>query len=285
MIKNSKMKDTFSSYKAALKQQYEENKSGVFANFLVQPTPARLRDLGILLFKENRSQNDKKVFQSFLGFEFEINSIQKIKKETNKFKPLATFLKNETELSDFNAADFLAILVDFQQRPYSKFLQQGVTEVKRFDNEPTVEEENLIKAQEYEYNPLPLKNSKRKAIFIFAGIIGLLTISYIVRKEFFPAKECMQWNNDHYEEVVCAGNKIGFYDINPIFDKNDDLLDFKKISVCDTTTFFKYNQPMVWYIKQNGKCEYFNAPGLHPISGKPLRPISKYIIAKYIKQH
>jgi hypothetical protein len=85
--------------------------------------------------------------------------------------------------------------------------------------------------------------------------------------------------------VVCAGNKIGFYDINPIFDKNDDLLDFKKISVCDTTTFFKYNQPMVWYIKQNGKCEYFNAPGLHPISGKPLRPISKYIIAKYIKQH
>ncbi len=279
------MKDTFSSYKAALKQQYEENKSGVFANFLVQPTPARLRDLGILLFKENRSQNDKKVFQSFLGFEFEINSIQKIKKETNKFKPLATFLKNETELSDFNAADFLAILVDFQQRPYSKFLQQGVTEVKRFDNEPTVEEENLIKAQEYEYNPLPLKNSKRKAIFIFAGIIGLLTISYIVRKEFFPAKECMQWNNDHYEEVVCAGNKIGFYDINPIFDKNDDLLDFKKISVCDTTKFFKYNQPMVWYIKQNGKCEYFNAPGLHPISGKPLRPISKYIIAKYIKQH
>jgi hypothetical protein len=285
MIKNSKMKDTFSSYKAALKQQYEENKSGVFANFLAQPTPARLRDLGILLFKENRSQNDKKVFQSFLGFEFEINGIQKIKNETNKFKPLATFLKNETELSDFNAADFLAILVDFQQRPYSKFLQQGVTEVKRFDNEPTVEEENLIKAQEYEYNPLPLKNSKRKAIFIFAGIIGLLTISYIVRKEFFPAKECMQWNNDHYEEVVCAGNKIGFYEINPIFEKNDDLLDFKKINVCDTTTFFKYNQPMVWYIKQNGKCEYFNAPGLHPISGKPLRPISKYIIAKYIKQH
>ena len=279
------MKDTFSSYKAALKQQYEENKSGVFANFLAQPTPARLRDLGILLFKENRSQNDKKVFQSFLGFEFEINGIQKIKNETNKFKPLATFLKNETELSDFNAADFLAILVDFQQRPYSKFLQQGVTEVKRFDNEPTVEEENLIKAQEYEYNPLPLKNSKRKAIFIFAGIIGLLTISYIVRKEFFPAKECMQWNNDHYEEVVCAGNKIGFYEINPIFEKNDDLLDFKKINVCDTTTFFKYNQPMVWYIKQNGKCEYFNAPGLHPISGKPLRPISKYIIAKYIKQH
>jgi hypothetical protein len=285
MLKNSEMKDTFSSYKEALKAQYSNQKLGIYANFLMQPTPARLRDLGIILFKENKNQNDKQIFQSFLGFEFEANSIQKIKNETDKFRPLATFLKNETELSDYNAADFLAILVGFEMRPYSKFLHQGDTEVKRFDNEPTVEEENLIKAQEYEYNPIPLKNSKRKAIFIFTGIIGLLTISYIVRKEFFPAKECMQWTNDHYEEVVCVGNRIGFSDINPIFDKNDDLLDFKKINVCDTTTFFKNDQPIVWYIKQNGKCEYFNSPGLHPISGKPLRPISKYIIAKYIKQH
>jgi hypothetical protein len=93
----------------------------------------------------------------------------------------------------------------------------------------------------------------------------------------------MQWNTNHYEEVVCEGNKIGFANINPIFERDEKLLDFKKIEVCDTTIFFKDNQPIVWYIKQNNKCEYFNAPGLHPITNKPLRPITQYIIDKYVK--
>lgn len=283
MLKNSEMKDTFSSYKEALKAQYSNQKLGIYANFLMQPTPARLRDLGIILFQENKNQNDKQIFQSFLGFEFEANSIQKIKNETDKFKPLATFLKNETELSDYNAADFLAILVGFEMRPYSKFLHQGDTEVKRFYNEPI--EKELIRTSDQQYNILSVKKSKGKLIAVVAGCVGLLLGSYVVKNEVFPAKECMQWNDDHYEEVVCEGNKVGFADINPIFEKNEDLLDFKKIEVCDTTTFFKSDQPIVWYIKQNGKCEYFNAPGLHPISGKPLRPITKHIIETHVKQH
>lgn len=283
MLKNSEMKDTFSSYKEALKAQYSNQKLGIYANFLMQPTPARLRDLGIILFQENKNQNDKQIFQSFLGFEFEANSIQKIKNETDKFKPLATFLKNETELSDYNAADFLAILVGFEIRPYSKFLHQGDTEVKRFYNEPI--EKELIRTSDQQYNILSVKKSKGKLIAVVAGCVGLLLGSYVVKNEVFPAKECMQWNDDHYEEVVCEGNKVGFADINPIFEKNEDLLDFKKIEVCDTTTFFKSDQPIVWYIKQNGKCEYFNAPGLHPISGKPLRPITKHIIETHVKQH
>jgi len=278
------MKDTFSSYKEAIKQKYEEEKLGVFANFLAQPTPARLRDLGILLFKENRNQNDKKVFQSFLGFEFEMNSIQKIRRETNKFKPLATFLKNETELSDFNGADFLAVLVGFEQRPYSKFLHEGLTDEKRIQSEPKVKEESIITSPLAEYGLIPVKNYKGRIVIVAFAVIALAIGSYIVRKEVFPAKECLQWNNDHYEEVVCVGKKIGFSNINPIFESNDDLLDFKKIDVCDTTTFFKDNQPLVWYIKQNGECEYFNAPGLHPITGKPLHPITKYIIANHVQK-
>lgn len=285
MLKNSEMKDTFSNYKEAIKAQYADQKLGVYANFLMQPTPARLRDLGIILFKENKNQNDKQIFQSFLGFEFEANSIQKIKNETDKFKPLATFLKNETELSDYNAADFLAILVGFELRPYSKFLHQGNAEVKRFDNEPKEKEEKLVRTSDPQYDVLINKKSKGKSIAIAAGFVGLLVGSYVVKKEVFPAKECIQWNDDHYEEVVCEGNKIGFADVNPIFDKNEDLLDFKKIEVCDTTTFFKNDQPIVWYIKQDGKCEYFNAPGLHPISGKPLRPITKHIIATHVVKH
>jgi hypothetical protein len=39
---------------------------------------------------------------------------------------------------------------------------------------------------------------------------------------------------------------------------------------------------MIWYCKQDGKCDFINAPGLHPESGKTLKPISKYVIKKYV---
>ncbi|TDD95179.1 hypothetical protein [Flavobacterium cellulosilyticum] len=63
--------------------------------------------------------------------------------------------------------------------------------------------------------------------------------------------------------------------------------DFKKLSICNTTKFFKdgnYNKPLVWYGKavDAKKLDYFNQPGLHPETGKTLKPITKYIYEKYI---
>ena len=51
-------------------------------------------------------------------------------------------------------------------------------------------------------------------------------------------------------------------------------------------SFFRngnYDNPLVWYGKSPNKREYefFNHPGLHPETGKTLKPISKYIIKKY----
>ncbi len=74
-----------------------------------------------------------------------------------------------------------------------------------------------------------------------AGAAGLLFGSYRIKKEYFPDKECVQWNKDHYEEVVCEGSKIGFANVNPILEKQESVLDFKKIEVCDTTTFLRTN--------------------------------------------
>jgi hypothetical protein len=284
MFKNSEMKDSFSTYKEAIKEKYRNEKLDRYANFLHLPTAAKLRDLGIILFKETKNQSDQKIFQSFFGFEFDLNGIQKIKNETDKFKPLATFLKDETELSDYNAADFLAVLLDYQPRPYSKFLQQGHIVIEKFSGE----KEKIITEgipEEIE-DRIGVKGPsffrKSKISVVAFGLAGLVLGSYVVKTEFFPAKNCMQWNQDHYDEVVCEGKKIGFVSINPIFEKDEKLLKFRKINVSDTTTFFLEEQPVVWYIKQNNKCEYFNAPGLHPISGKPLKPISNYIVEKYI---
>jgi len=80
-------------------------------------------------------------------------------------------------------------------------------------------------------------------------------------------------------------DNIGSAEVIPL---NQYVLDnFKKITVSDTTTFFKngdYDMPVVWYGKSSNKKEheYFNRPGLHPETGKTLKPISRYIIKKYI---
>ncbi|MFC6876745.1 hypothetical protein ACFQZF_09500 [Flavobacterium myungsuense] len=47
--------------------------------------------------------------------------------------------------------------------------------------------------------------------------------SFGIKKEYFPEKECLQWNKDHYEEVVYDGSKIGFADVNPIIERQESL--------------------------------------------------------------
>ena len=59
---------------------------------------------------------------------------------------------------------------------------------------------------------------------------------------------------------------------------------FRKIeAICDDIYFDEENKPKVWYRKvSKSEIELFTAPGLHPVNGKTLKPISTYMIDKYI---
>jgi hypothetical protein len=125
--------------------------------------------------------------------------------------------------------------------------------------------------------------SKRIALGVLA-LFALGSLSYGIKSNFFPNKNCMVWVKNHYQAVEYDKVK----DTADAIPLNQYALDnFKKITVSDTATFFKngdYNRPLVWYGKSSNKkeYEYFNQPGLHPETGKTLKPISRYIIKKYI---
>lgn len=282
---------TFEDYTAAIKVQYEEEKSGMYSGFLLNPTPAQLRNLCLLLFDNGLNKTDENVFILF----FQVKEGHHLRKcienfDVEKFKAVKNFITGKNAKTNSNSLNLIAVLVNFQPRPFSKFLHEGQTDLKKISKENLSEEEYIAQNISYkkpldEKNTLDVKKPKGRHIAIAVGVVGMIIGGYGVKKELFPAKECLQWNIDHYEAVICGGSKIGFAGVNPIFDKDESLLNFKKIEVSDTTTFFKNDQPIVWYIKQNGECEYFNSQGLHPISGKPLRPISKYIIKKYILEN
>lgn len=153
------------------------------------------------------------------------------------------------------------------------------------DNETPKKEDILeekIKAQNFKSEKFKEKNrdTGKRNMWIRAGAVSFLV--FLVCYYFAQKKECMQWTGDYYEKVDCI-QEINSLDIKP-YDKIQFGL--KKINVSETTSFFTVGKPCVWYGKSvNGNYECFNIPGLHPETGKTLRPITQYIVDRYLLEN
>lgn len=301
-------KNTLEDYKEAIKAKYEEEKSGDYASFLINPSRAKLRDLCIILFTENSTSDDLRIFRNFFGFDFRDGISTELKKQTDKFRPLETFFKGETDLTDISGIDLAAILVRYNKRPIHRFL-------KLTDNTIVLEEKTSYSIVDKNVNfnfeedkenrtAVVIPNNPIKKTFLprlslqqfqqqtisvpqfFKALVLLMVVLasfYGIKELFFPAKDCMQWSNDHYELLDCSSSVQGISSRNEIIPIKKEELDLKKIKVTQQTPFFQNNKAIVWYCKKNDKIEYFSASGFHPENGKPLKPISQYIIDKYIE--
>ncbi|MFV8341038.1 hypothetical protein [Flavobacterium sp. XS2P39] len=298
------------NYKEAIKSKYEKEKTGIHSSFLVNPSPARLRMLCEMIFKENKSSDDLYSFNAFFGFEFNPDNMGKLRNQVDRFKPIGSFLKGKTELTDITAVNMAAILVDFNPRPIQRFLKETKATIVLTEEQPgysildtvgyTSQEErnetspartiaifdNTIKAKASPLAILAQIQNKTISVKQIGKILMLLLVflvsGYGVKEFISPKKDCIQWQNDHYEVVDCTIAGIGV--LNEIKPTTAEELKLKKIEVTLQTSFFQKNKAIVWYCKNNGKLEYFNTAGFHPENGKPLKPISQYIIDKYIKK-
>ena len=282
--------NTLEDFKKAIKEKYEEEKAGNNAHFLLQLSRAKLRDLCFELFKENSNQADLNCFRAFMGFEFDTNGFNKVKALTDKFRPLETFLKNETDLTDLAAVNMVAVLVDFTPRPYLKFAKVECGETNFVQNQPNLNfaslSNSLAKNPEIETaQTQKLLLTKKKSLFKnpYLFILPLLLIMVgIFGYQKWSEKECMQWNEDHYEVVDCKTEKATLFQSSEKVALNENILALRKITVCDTTSFFRSEKPKIWYCKKGNLIEFFNGPGFHPENGKVLKPITPYMIDKYV---
>jgi hypothetical protein len=298
---------TFEDYKTAIKKEYAVAKENDILGFLSNLTPAQVRDLCISISNKSLSNNDEIILRAYFGAK-ENEELKKVieKFGTGKFKSVISFLKNEKDSENRNRIELAAILVDFKLRPLNNFrknykvYQQKINAEVDKIKKPTIFNElldeksvNTISEENVIHNSL-LK-SKKKEPWIQKNklkfgllLIGIIIVGIFGFEIFNTNKDCMQWNNDHYEEVSCNSDlnkKIGFYNESPLIKNNQNLIDsFKKIKVCDTTTYFKNGKPCVWYGKSfDGTIECFNMPGFHPETGETLKKITPYIIKKYLK--
>lgn len=306
-------------YKEAVRRKYEKEKDGIYSNYLGTPSQANLRDLCWKIFKSgNISEDDLAVYNDFFKFEFDGKNENTSPSYNNSFKKLGKFFRGETKPAKIDTINFAAVLVDFEFRPFGKFKKHYTNDQKNAEegNDLMYEIETVTNPEiERDFikdvdRSIPNKNlnndrnfteihetlnfvgsSVKRKFFeklfkkskstIVVTLVMFFLIGGVIYFAFFK-KHCMQWSNDHYEIVDCTSGLDE--NVSVIIPYNKDLLDFKKVKVCDTTTCFKSDgQAIIWYAKTPNGIDFFNTHGTHPENKKALRPITQYIINKYVK--
>ena len=294
---------TFKDYKLAIKEHFinakEKDASGILAN----PSPAQMRNFCLFLCNKEIRKKDEEVFRLL----FETKDGEDLKKSIercniDKFKSIISFLKGEKDSENSIRIEMAAIIVDFDKRPYKVFSNEAAYGSRSLEekneahsippNETLMPTLGLTKInseiEETGLNPTPKKEwffwFKMKKRNILLAFIVFLVTGFAAAKWMFKEKECMQWNKDHYVVVDCLNDKQQNHLMNTIMPVNEELLNFKKIEVSDTTTFFRHDKPQVWYCKVEGKPVFFNSigTGFHPEHGKTLKPVSQFIVNKYV---
>jgi hypothetical protein len=278
------MSVTIDDYIRSIKEEIITARQNDVKGFLVKPSPAQLRNLCLLLFDEGLNSNDKVIFESFFRATKEDDLRKKIENiDIDKFRPIKNLLEGSIGNPTTINLELTAVLISLKKRPYKNF-SKGLEPEKRL--EVLDKETSSQTFDEKSITIVPKKNNFKKRLY---GGIGLVAISVfgIISNNYNSKKElqCMQWQIDHYEKVDCEmKNALGAMSISQVEVMDESVIDLKKIEVSPETTFFIKNKAVIYYCKVNDSIlEYYNAPGFHPVLEKPLKPITKYIIKKYIK--
>jgi hypothetical protein len=144
---------TLEEYKKAIKIKYEIEKEGEYFDYLYNPSRGKLRDLCWLIYENNPTQDDLNVFKHLLCLDFDHTKKNKFKEQKDKFRPIETFFKGETDPLNIDAINLAAVMVDFQPRPFKKFNEKcRIEEAKHIEcadkAKADVETENEVIAVE-----------------------------------------------------------------------------------------------------------------------------------------
>lgn len=274
------MPNTFEDYIVAVKSKYEVEKDKIYSDFLLKPSPAQLREFCLLIHDNGLSTKDRAVFDLF----FKTNPDLVLRKiienvDVEKFRKICNFLNGKSLTTSQNSLNLIAILVNYDFRPFSYFLKSEINfeslEVKKSNKEKKPFSENNFNRGDGK------KNLKKKIGIGLFGLIGIGSIGYTTKNIIASESQCMQWQKNHYEYIDC--DKKGLLELYPIIPVDESLINLRKIEVTKNTVFFRKGTPIVWYCKHNNKVEFYNSHGLHPETGKPLKGITKYLIDKYVK--
>ena len=276
---------TIIDYKKEIKNciESEGNKvEGLSKPYILNPTPRKIKRECLRLLEENKGDRDLAILKFFFVY---IDQDSNIKRAIDQFdpdrlKPICQFIRGDTsDIQSDEAIELIALLIDFQPRPYNRYRlgEKSLESEKERKNKPT--ENNLKNLVHKEIQDVDNKKRKKvnEKLFLFI-ILGILSILLSYNLFIGISNKCMIWKENHFVKTECSG-----IDLEIPFDETL-LKNFKKINVCDTTTFFKDGKPVVFYMKYRNKMEFFTWYGEHPVyKGKFLDPITQHMITEHVK--
>lgn len=154
------------------------------------------------------------------------------------------------------------------------------------------ENQNSPIAEEYK-TPLPSpkfisKNrnfkspNRNSTFFLITILISFLLAGVFFGYHYFTKDRWMEWQGTQYIETSFEAEKLKNGVLKAY--KDDQIESFEKLAPnCETIFFNDDGSARIWYVKnKDGSIEYFSSYGLHPKTGKALKPISRYMINKYL---
>ncbi|WAC39361.1 hypothetical protein [Pedobacter sp. SL55] len=218
-------------------------KSGKLSANLLHPTTANLRNECVIVFSKCPDERIRSILK---GFGVEISIAADIRNiDPDKFRPLRKFILEEIENPNIQTVELLAWLLKFYDAEI-----QPIT------------------------NPIKTPIYKQKYFQIVAVLLLLIAI-YVV----WPRPKCMYWDGSAYQQKDC--NQAAEEELKAVRLDDSKLKRFKRITRPDTINYKDIGR--VWYMKIDTVPDFFTDSGMHPVDEeKQLKPITKYIIDKYI---
>lgn len=263
---------------------HEKKKKHLLAPELDRPSPTQLMNHCLTLLYKGEREDDLAtlnwIFNRLAKHPDLETGIKKF--GADGFRSLQNFMLGKTTRPRESIVKLLAVLTDFQPRPYDKWVRErsGMTENPEPERDavanelPAGHDEPGVRKETIKPNAWSkLKASALYGAVAFAGMIG----AFQVYDRF--DHECMYWKTDRYVSVDCS-EKLEGVEIIPL--DEEVIKHFRKIMRPDTITLT--SEGKIWYGKPTvDRVEFYTTAGAYPIDkNKTLKPATAYIIKKYV---
>jgi hypothetical protein len=113
-------------------------------------------------------------------------------------------------------------------------------------------------------------------------LVCLITVSSVIVFLNHSKQQWMQWDGNKYVVVKFDKKKYEADQLKPLSSETINNF-YRRKPNCETSFFDDKGFEKLWYGKTKNKdLEFFSSLGRHPETGKTLKPITTYIIKKYI---
>lgn len=287
----------FADYIALVLADCQQKRSaGKLPLELIEPSPARLRDLSLSVYNERPERKDERALEKFFGKaadpQSRLKSIERC--EIDKLRPLVNYLKDPTIKTDPKNIELLAWLIDYRGRPHDRIPISGPVPRSAIppgiDSPPGASPPPGAEASPGEVLPIPVTvttNRRNGRLVIIVTVTIALASILLYRLLPQPARTfppvppgtqaCMFWSDDHYQPIPC-NEKLGD---TVVIALDSERLQLRKITRPDTITEAAIGH--VWYVRYRGNYEFYTGGGYHPLDPNlRLRPITHYIIGRHV---